>query len=475
MLRSVKTKKVLILFLALVLSLSSVIAIPAHAETASDTSTQANESSDKISMDVRNADIRDVLSAIAITMGNNIIYIEAPMMVDFSVQNVAPSDALSLLLRTYGMDYIKLDSTLIIGLPEKLTTNFANNLSLTKISLKYIQSDVLSVMIDSLGIDVKKIFLDTNRQTIWVQGLPTALAKVRELVNMLDRSENASAEQNTSNYLLTSITLNYITAEQMNNVLQSMGLFRGIIMDGNPKTLWVYADKNTLNTINQIKEKIDVAANAESGTILLKAKKMNFLTANEVIPILMQLGIDVNPITFPRKSMTVWLNGSEAAVNLASSVIDTFDIKDHINDNVFYVHKLVHITAKEAQSRLEQLNLAGVTTYTFAFPEFTKSLIVFCPSDYKLFVMSHLNNLDISGEKIKVPIDYSDVATGMSRLQQRRDLLANLTGVTTAAFTISTNVARDDGFHYIMYLEETPDVIQRVKDMIKYIDSPLGD
>ncbi len=485
MIKIFKTRPVIVFFLALVLLVSSIMTSPVNAETSPDASKnngktsvatiQTGSTDDKISMDFRNADIRDVLSAIAITMGNNIIYMEQPMLVNFSIKDVSAADALDYLLKTYSMDYIQKDSTLIIGFSEKLTTNFVNSLSLTKISLKYIQSDVIASQIDSLGIKVQKITLDTNKNAIWVQGLPTDLGKVRELVNMLDKAENASADQNTNNLKLTPLTMTYITAEQMNDVLQEMGIFSGIVLDSNPETLWVYADNRTLSVITEIKAKVDVAANAQSDSFLLIEKKMNYLTTDEIIPILMQLQIDINPITFARKSMTVWLNGTEDSIKLASSVIDTFDVKENMNDNVFFVQKLDHITAKEAQTRLEYLDVDGIQTYTFGFPEFNKSIMVFCPSDYKLFVMSHLNKLDVQTEKIKVPIDYSDVATGMSRLQQRRDILVNLTGVTTSAFTISTNIARDDGFHYIMYLEETSEVIQRVKDMIKFIDNPLSE
>ena len=481
MLKISKIRPLFVFILAFIVMVSSFMISPVNADTSSNSdgntsvaTIQTGSTDDKISMDVRDCDIRDILSALAVTMGTNIVFTEEPVKVNFSIQDVTVTQALEYLVKSVKCDYIKSDSTLIIGSKETLTKDFASNLSLSKISLKYIKSDVIAIQIESLGIDVKKITLDTNKNALWVQGLPKDLAKVRELVNMLDKSENASSDQNTTNLMLTPLTMTYITAEQMNDVLQEMGVFGGIVLDSNPKTLWVYADNHTLNEITAIKTKVDVSANAQSDSFLLIEKKMNFLSTDEIIPILMQLEIDVNPITFGRKRMTVWLNGSDDSIKLASSVIDTFDVKENMNDNVFFVHKLDHITAKEAQTRLEYLKMEDIKTYTFGFPEFNKSIMVFCPSDFKLYVMSHLNKMDVQTEKIKVPIDYSDVATGMSRLQQRRDILVNLTGVTTSAFTISTNIARDDGFHYIMYLEETSEVIQRVKDMIRFIDDPLS-
>ncbi|NLE26472.1 MAG: hypothetical protein GX625_14230 [Clostridiaceae bacterium] len=78
-------------------------------------------------------------------------------------------------------------------------------------------------------------------------------------------------------------------------------------------------------------------------------------------------------------------------------------------------------------------------------------------------------------EKIKVPVDYSDVAGGSSKLKKRRDLLVDLTGIPSTSFTISDNVSRDDEYLYIMYLEDTQENIKKVKDYVTYIDSALSD
>lgn len=90
------------------------------------------------------------------------------------------------------------------------------------------------------------------------------------------------------------------------------------------------------------------------------------------------------------------------------------------------------------------MGLDYVTMETLNYPEFSRSVLVFCPSDFRLFVMNHINKLDIMTEKIKVPVDYSDVSGGSSKLKRRRDLLVDLTGIPSSSFTISENVSRDD-------------------------------
>ena len=48
-------------------------------------------------METRDADVRDVLSAISLALKKSIIYTEQPEQVSFSVKNVSPKEALQIL------------------------------------------------------------------------------------------------------------------------------------------------------------------------------------------------------------------------------------------------------------------------------------------------------------------------------------------------------------------------------------------
>lgn len=148
------------------------------------------------------------------------------------------------------------------------------------------------------------------------------------------------------------------------------------------------------------------------------------------------------------------------------------DIEQNIDNNRFFVKKLKNITALEAQYRLSLLEIPEIKTYTFSYPQFSKSILVVCPEDYKIFVMDHLNQLDVTSDKIRIPIDYSDDASGTYRLEQRLELLVALTGIPKESFTISKNVSRDNNPHFVLILEETPEKIKMVEDLIDKLDNP---
>jgi hypothetical protein len=240
-------------------------------------------------------------------------------------------------------------------------------------------------------------------------------------------------------------------------------------------TLWVYGSKSQITEIQNLQKSIDITENALSDNIIISAVKMTYLTTDEIIPILNRLAVNVNVVTFERSLQTVWLNGTNESVKLATDIIKKFDIEKHKNDDIFFVYKTVNITAQELKNRFDNLDLYNVTMETLNYPEFSKSVLIFCPSDFRLFVMNHINKLDILTEKIKVPVDYSDVSGGSSKLKKRRDLLVDLTGIPSSSFTISENVSRNDEPLYIMYIEETQENIKRVKDYVTYIDSALSD
>ena len=435
----------------------------------------AIQNDNNISLNMRDADIRDVLSALAVNMGKSIIYTPEPINVTLSIDDVDSKTALTYLLSSYSMDYLEDNNSLIIGFRETLTSEFYNKLSLSKFSLKYITSDILSQQLDALQIPVKKVVLDSNKKVIWLQGLPKDLTKANELISMLDRAENLSEETYIYSAILTPIHLTYITAEEMNNVLGRIGLNTGMIIDSNPMTLWVYGSKSQITEIQNLQKSIDITENALSDNIIISAVKMTYLTTDEIIPILNRLAVNVNVVTFERSLQTVWLNGTNESVKLATDIIKKFDIEKHKNDDIFFVYKTVNITAQELKNRFDNLDLYNVTMETLNYPEFSKSVLIFCPSDFRLFVMNHINKLDILTEKIKVPVDYSDVSGGSSKLKKRRDLLVDLTGIPSSSFTISENVSRNDEPLYIMYIEETQENIKRVKDYVTYIDDALSD
>ncbi|MDQ7789316.1 MAG: energy transducer TonB, partial [Clostridia bacterium] len=89
---------------------------------------EATGSKQNISLDARNAELRDVLSALAVKMDVGIILTGEPTKVDFRVDSVPPMRALELLLQTQKLDYIQDQNLIIVGNPENLKKEFFNRL-----------------------------------------------------------------------------------------------------------------------------------------------------------------------------------------------------------------------------------------------------------------------------------------------------------------------------------------------------------
>lgn len=151
-------------------------------------------SSSTISIQVREADLRDVLSALAVKTKTSIILMEKPTKITFQAENVSPMKALELMLQGEGLSYIQDGKLLVVGKEEKLHERFFNQMTLTRFDLLFITADQLEDLIGKFGVPVKGISLDANEYSIWFQGTPQSLSKVRELINAVDVPENAAIE-----------------------------------------------------------------------------------------------------------------------------------------------------------------------------------------------------------------------------------------------------------------------------------------
>lgn len=151
---------------------------------------EAKAASHQISMEVRNADLRDVLSALAIQMDTNIVLVEEPVTVTFSVQNVSPMQALELLLQTLGLSYIRDRNLLIVGSEDKLQASYGTKQTIVRFDLVYLRADQIRPLLSELDIPVKSIAFENNPFSIWVWGTPRDLVIVRELLEAVDRFEN---------------------------------------------------------------------------------------------------------------------------------------------------------------------------------------------------------------------------------------------------------------------------------------------
>ncbi|ABO49576.1 hypothetical protein Dred_1041 [Desulforamulus reducens MI-1] len=160
--------------------------LPTFTEAASDNGSQGG-----FSLDVRGADLRDVLSALAIKMGVNIILLGTePIEMDFQAKNISPKGAFELIIQSKGLAYVQNGDILIVGTPADLEKDFFSQMILTRFDTYHITTDKVQKMIADLGVQgVKSVLVDTNPHIIWVQGTAEGLEKVHELIANVDVEE----------------------------------------------------------------------------------------------------------------------------------------------------------------------------------------------------------------------------------------------------------------------------------------------
>ncbi len=151
-----------------------------------------------ISLDVRDADLIDVLSMLAYKLNANIIYLEEPQKITIRTEQLSPLNTMQIVLQKVGFDYLTIGRNYIVGERGRLYDDFANRMLLTRYSLYYISADLMADLIikeeegEGLGIPVEVLTVESNQKALWMQGTPMALGKAREVINRLDVMENAA-------------------------------------------------------------------------------------------------------------------------------------------------------------------------------------------------------------------------------------------------------------------------------------------
>ncbi len=422
-------------------------------------------------LDVREADLRDVLSALAIRMERTIIFIDDPVRVTFSIEDVTPQVALRLLLQNEGFDYLEDDDFILVGTPDKLKNDYFDHLALTRFNLQYISSPDITGLLEQLGVDLQVFSIETNPRTIWAQGTPRELGQLREIIVTLDRPENADPETASS---LERFDLQYLNAELVGLVIDYFAISARVIsFPANPQVLWAQGAPAALERLKELIITLDRPENSGLEVKLSMTQfKLNHLSAEKIRLVLEEAGIPGEYIITDETSQLLWVYGSPQYIEIAREIISTIDLPENSEQLPhIFIYQLQNISAVDASARMDEMGIFnGVKTMTFSYPEISHELLVICPPHLTEQVYSALGLLDEARQRIRMPVDSADK---MSTLAARRELLSQLTGVAISRMFISSNLSGDsENPYYILWVEETPDKIQQVRDMVEIIDSP---
>ena len=483
-----------------------------------DDSTTVYGSSSTISVNFKDADLVGALETVLAHTGYTMIFKGSTTKVPaISLDNVTPLTAIDYILRMVDMTYIKHDDIIYVGSAATLNSSFADKEALTKFALKYISTDTLTSQLSTLGVSVKLVKVDINLREFWITGTPMELAKVNQLIKILDNKKNTTVGSASISTSLSAIELKYISASEFSSLLGSLGLHTGIVMSAHPMTLYVYASGDAYQDIMNVKKLVDFQdVNVQEGTdgttdgttedntandntqdnttndtqnnnqnnnqdnttndtvitdgeTSLVKIDLQYITKENASDIISTFGYDVEVLGLDLYEKRIWIKGAADEVEEAVARIKENDTADNDATRTFFTYELQNIVASELQSKIAFLNMDGVEFYFGSYPELTKSIMVYCNKNKEAEIKEIIAALDNANlDTMYYPITTITETSELEVLNTKIALVAKLIDNPDVAnhFEISDDLdPSPDGIKHVLYVNERPDNIDLILNM----------
>lgn len=486
-----------------------VIKIPLTVESSAST-----WSSSRLSLNLVDANVKDALSAIARNAGYTIIFVgDATTTLTVNLEQMSALKAIDYVTRLAGLSYLKDGNTLMVGTTAELNEKFIDKVVMTKFTLKYITVGVLQTQASALGLsNVQYVSTEADDSTVFVSASPKELAKIQELIKLIDVSSNINAGAALVAANFKEINLEHITAEEFSSLLSSLGLDPGIVVASRPYTLYTFVTGSALADINTIKAVIDkplTGANLgasksdqvvepsttpsggtgepSTGTPgtstgseeakILREIELVYIDRTMAVGIIDSFPYEVTVYGPEKMTKKLWLMGTESEVNKAEGKIKEFDTESYADsmklENTFFVYDLQNCTAQEMLDRLANIKLENVTFKTNAYPTISKALIVYCDFAKQEQVKSLLDAMDTaSTEEV---LNRAVEVTANEAVARNR--IAGLMSVhpeipTMDQFTfITADSKTGSGSACTTYVKATPEMADYIKGLLTELDS----
>lgn len=491
-----------------------VIKIPLTEESSAST-----WSSSRLSLNLVDANVKDALSAIARNAGYTIIFVgDATTTLTVNLEQMSALKAIDYVTRLASLSYLKDGNTLMVGTTAELNEKFVDKVVMTKFTLKYITVGVLQTQASALGLsNVQYVSTEADDGTVFVSASPKELAKIQELIKLIDVSSNINAGAALVAANFKEINLEHITAEEFSSLLSSLGLDPGIVVASRPYTLYTFVTGSALADIKTIKAVIDkplTGANLSASksdqvvepsttpssgtgepatpgtstgtpgtstgtaeTKILREVELEYIDRTMAVGIIDSFPYEVNVYGPEKMTKKLWLMGTESEVNKAESKIKEFDTESYADsmklENTFFVYDLQNCTAQEMLDRLANINLENVTFKTNAYPTISKALIVYCDYAKQEQVKSLLDAMDMaSTEEV---LNRAVEVTANEAVARNR--IAGLMSVhpeipTMDQFTFVTADSKTgSGSACTTYVKATPEMADYIKGLLTELDS----
>ncbi len=495
----------------------NVIKVPLSSSGSGSTSSLV---STRLSLNLVDANIRDVISAIARNAGYTVIFVgSSNETLTVNLEQMSALKAVDYVTRLVDLTYLKDGNTLMVGSASDLNDKFIDKVVMSKFTLKYITVPTLQAQASALGLsDVQYVATDTDDSTVYISAYPKELAKIQELINLLDVSSNitSGAALVTSNF--TYIDLQYIDASEFSGLLSNLGLDPGIVLSSRPYTLYTFVTGTALADIKTIKNIVDrpltgmnlsssgssssddvittttssnttttssssdstdsdnTATATESATILREIE-LSFIDRAAAVEIINSFPYSVTVYGPEKMTKKIWLMGTEDEVDKAQSKISEFDTEDYADslklENQFFIYDLTSCTAQEMLDRLSNISLDGVTIKTNAYPTVSRALIVYCDTSKREQVQNLLAALDTattSETEYRVVEITGTASAGKERIDTLRTLHPEIPSAAEFQYVAVTDKA-GTSTNYVTYVKATPEMVDYIKALLQEMDA----
>ncbi len=486
-----------------------VIKIPLTEESSS-----SSWVSTRLSLNLVEANVKDALSAIARNAGYTIIFVgDSTATLTVDLEQMSALKAIDYVTRLAGLSYLKDGNTLMVGTTAELNEKFVDKVVMTKFTLKYITVGVLQTQASALGLsDVQYVSTEADDSTVYVSAYPKELAKIQELIKLLDVSSNINAGAALVAANFKEINLNYISADEFSGLLSNLGLDPGIVVASRPYTLYTFVTGSALADINVIKSVVDkpltganlnasksdqvvepTTSGSSSGsgttttpgsdstttqaTKILREVELTYIDRTMAVGILDSFPYDVTVYGPEKMTKKIWIMGTESEVNNAESKIREFDTESYADsmklENNFFVYDLQNCTAQEMLDRLANISLENVTFKTNAYPTISKALIVYCDYSKQDQVKSLLDALDAAStsEVMNRAVEVTaSEAVARNRIAGLMSVHPEIPDMSEFTF-VTAESKTGTGSACTTYVKATPEMADYIKGLLNELDS----
>lgn len=465
-----------------------------------------------LSLNLVDADVRDVLSAIAINANYTVIYsgkVEDKITVNF--KDYTPLKAVDYVTRLCGITYLKDGSTLFVGKASDLNSTFIDKTVLTKYHLKYITPAYLQSQAASVGLsDITYLSTAEDTHNVFVSAYPKEMAKLMELIKILDVSKNITtgADMVVDNF--TQLDFKYIQASEFNSLLSSLGLRQGLVIGSRPYSLFVYVTGEQLRDIQTIKRVVDkplsgmnltaeakpetsnpqnnavpgekpTAANTESTTkkvetvndlALSSQITLNNITTAEAQNIVSALGLtSIKFYTNNRFTKSFWLLGTVDDIAKAKEAVQNVDTATPAITESFTAITLKNLTASEMISRVGNVSqLTGVSYSSMANPSTSHILYIYTTQDMMETAKTVITKIDAmagaSANGSTAEVRWTPIVNNLKSEADGQKVASVLKATYPEMNSISFKVTELGTTNFVLLANTTQDKAEYIKSIV---------